>query len=90
MEHVLGVAMAHFLEPENVLRVAKQDSKGSCFTQILGACFAQQFSLKKGLEQFGKDGEQAVTKELQQLHDMVTYHPQYPKKSQRLTLDKRR
>ena len=36
--------------------------------------------LKKGLEQFGKEGQKAVTKELQQLHDMVTYLPQDPKK----------
>ena len=36
---------------------------------------AHQFSLKAGLKKFGEQGKQAVTKELKQLHDMVTYVP---------------
>ncbi len=36
---------------------------------------AQKFSLKAGLKKFGKQGKQAVTKDLKQLHNMVTYVP---------------
>jgi hypothetical protein len=35
----------------------------------------QQFSIKAGLKKFGIRGEKAVTKELKQLHDMITFFP---------------
>ena len=34
-----------------------------------------QLTLKQGLKKFGKDGESAVTKEIQQLHDREVFHP---------------
>ncbi|KAL7509413.1 hypothetical protein ACHAXN_008345, partial [Cyclotella atomus] len=38
----------------------------------------QQYSIKAGLRKFGIRGERAVSKELQQLHDMVTFFPLDP------------
>jgi hypothetical protein len=38
----------------------------------------QQYSIKAGLRKFGVKGEKAVSKELQQLHDMVTFFPLDP------------
>jgi hypothetical protein len=35
----------------------------------------QQYSIKAGLKKFGEKGKAAVTKELKQLHDMVTFFP---------------
>ena len=40
-----------------------------------GVIMAEQYSIKKGLKVFGKEGEKAVTKELSQMHDMVVYTP---------------
>ena len=37
-----------------------------------------QYGLKKGLRLFGEDGEAAVTKELQQLHDREVLEPNHP------------
>ena len=37
-----------------------------------------QYGLKKGLRLFGEDGEAAVTKELQQLHDREVLEPKHP------------
>ena len=37
---------------------------------VLGVIMVQNYSIKKGLKHFGVRGEQAVTKELQQHHDM--------------------
>jgi hypothetical protein len=42
---------------------------------ILGVIMAEQYSIKRGLKVFGKEGEKAVTKELSQMHDMVVYTP---------------
>jgi hypothetical protein len=42
---------------------------------IIGVIMAKQYSIKKGLKVFGKEGEKAVTKELSQMHDMVVYTP---------------
>jgi hypothetical protein len=42
---------------------------------IIGVILAQQFSVKKGIELFGDEGRKAVSKELQQMHDMVAYTP---------------
>ena len=46
-----------------------------------------QLSLKKGLKEFGKEGEEATIKEMQQHHDMETFRPRY---THELTGDKRR
>jgi hypothetical protein len=40
----------------------------------------QQFSIKAGLKKFGVRGEKAMTKELKQLHDMITFFPLDPTK----------
>ena len=37
-----------------------------------------QYGLKKGLRLFGEDGEAAVTKELQQLHNREVLEPKHP------------
>jgi len=42
---------------------------------VVGVAMLQQFSLKAGLKHFGKGGEEAVTSELTQMHDMHTYVP---------------
>ena len=36
-----------------------------------------QLSLKEGLKEFGKEGEEAAIKEMQQHHDMETFQPRY-------------
>ena len=41
---------------------------------VLGVALIETNSLKAGLKKFGDRGENAVTKELQQLHDMETYY----------------
>ena len=38
---------------------------------IIGVILAQQYSVKKGTKLFGDEGRKAVSKELQQMHDMV-------------------
>ena len=47
---------------------------------IIGVVMAQHFSLKAGLEKLGVPGEKATTKELTQLHTMVTFIPMDPAK----------
>jgi hypothetical protein len=42
---------------------------------MLGVIFAHQYNVKEGIRLFGDRGRESVTKELQQLHDMVTYTP---------------
>ena len=42
---------------------------------IQGASYAQQYSLKKGLQKFGKKGSEAITKELDQLHKRSCFVP---------------
>ena len=42
---------------------------------IIGVILAQQYSVKKGIRLFGDEGRKAVSKELQQMHDMVAYTP---------------
>eukprot|EP00804_Cyclotella_cryptica_P030257 CCRYP_017126-RA/>CCRYP_017126-RA protein AED:0.35 eAED:0.30 QI:0/0/0/1/1/1/2/0/455 len=43
--------------------------------RILGVIMLQQYGIKKGIKLFGDKGKEAVTKELTQLHDHVTYVP---------------
>ena len=40
---------------------------------VVGVAMLQQFSLKAGLKHFGKKGEEAVTSELTQMHDVHMY-----------------
>ena len=42
---------------------------------ILGVIMAQQYSLRKGIELFGKRAEVAAVDELSQIHHMATYTP---------------
>ena len=42
---------------------------------IQGASFAQQYILKKGLKVFGDQGQQASTKEMDQLHRQNCFMP---------------
>ena len=42
---------------------------------IQGASYAQQYSMKKGLQKFGKKGSEAITKELDQLHKRHCFVP---------------
>ena len=54
---------------------------------MLGVIFAQQYSVKEGIRLFGNRGRESMTKELQQLHDMVTYTPVH---AHELTRDQRK
>ena len=45
-----------------------------------------RYSIKAGLKKFGARGEKAVTKELKQLHDMITF---FPVKAEELTKEER-
>ena len=71
------------MDEENLRPFTKEDA----ILHVLGVIMIQTFSLKKGLEKFGEDGEKSVMKELQQHHDMETYHPVDPKT---LTYEQRR
>eukprot|EP00956_Cyclotella_meneghiniana_P009212 scaffold12647_cov40-Cyclotella_meneghiniana.AAC.1 len=42
---------------------------------ILGVVLAEQYSINKGIRQFGERAKDSVRKELRQLHDYVTYIP---------------
>ena len=42
---------------------------------IMGLVLVEHYNMKKGLELFGERGDKAVTKELQNIHDMNTYDP---------------
>ena len=46
---------------------------------IMGVMLIHQYNLKKGIELFGDKAEDAVMKELQQIHDMDVYVPMDPK-----------
>ncbi len=48
---------------------------------------AQQLSLHAGLKKFGDRAKEAVSKELTQIHQMVTYTPMDPDK---MTTDQKR
>ena len=43
--------------------------------------FTQQYPLKKGLKIFGKEGEEAVIKEVKQQHDQKCFQPKHVKDS---------
>ena len=64
-----------------VIHVNVQDTKLPEMTKeermehVLGVILLQQFNLNAGLKKFGVRGEQAVSKELKQLHDMRTFSP---------------
>jgi hypothetical protein len=47
---------------------------------VLGVAMIQTHGLKKGLNLFGKEGKNALQKEMQQHHDMGTYVPVDPSK----------
>eukprot|EP00956_Cyclotella_meneghiniana_P028301 scaffold65295_cov71-Cyclotella_meneghiniana.AAC.14 len=51
----------------------------SVVMHVMGVILAQTYSLNKGLRLFGERGEASVKKELQQLHDLVTYTPVHAK-----------
>ncbi|MGC8563208.1 MAG: hypothetical protein ACP5NO_08510, partial [Thermoplasmata archaeon] len=42
---------------------------------IYGSCYGQQYILKKGLKKFKKAGEDAASKELEQLHKRNCFTP---------------
>jgi hypothetical protein len=42
---------------------------------LIGIVLMQQYNLSKGLNKFGNKGKIAVTKELQQMHDMEAFTP---------------
>ena len=53
-------------------------NEGEVDEHIVGLIMAHQYSLKKGIEKFGEKAEEAVVKELTQIHDMDTYTPLHP------------
>jgi hypothetical protein len=42
---------------------------------VVGVILAQQYTVNKGLKLFGERSKESISKELQQLHDYVTYTP---------------
>jgi hypothetical protein len=42
---------------------------------VMGVILAQQYSVNKGIKLFGDRAKEAISKELQQLHDYETYTP---------------
>lgn len=42
---------------------------------VVGVILAQQYTVNKGLKLFGERAKESISKELQQLHDYVTYTP---------------
>ena len=58
----------------------KTMTKEKSDAHIVGVIFAQNFSLKKGLELFGGKADAAVHKELTQIHKMDTYEPVHQSK----------
>ena len=60
----------------NVAQIAaKFITKANEKVMIQGASFAQQYSLQKGMQKFGKKGANVVTKELDQLHKRNRFVP---------------
>ena len=54
---------------------------------VLGVVLAEQYSINKGIRLFGDRAREAVSKELKQLHDYVTYTPVHTHK---LTADEKK
>jgi hypothetical protein len=54
---------------------------------VVGVILAQQYTVNKGLKLFGERAKESISKELQQLHDYVTYTPVH---AHELTRDQRK
>ena len=54
------------------VRLAKKE----VYEHIMRIILASHFSLKKGIELFGKSVEKSTTNKLQEIHDMGMYAPQ--------------
>ena len=52
---------------------SKQFKNESLVEHLLGVIFIQQHSVRQGLQLFGKKGEEAVSKELGQMHDLDSF-----------------
>ena len=50
-------------------------SEEDCDTHILGVLLAEHYSMKKAKELFGDRSDDAVMKELRQIHSYETYEP---------------
>ena len=55
---------------DNKLEPMNEDER---MEHIIGVVLMQQYNLGKGLNKFGNKGKIAVTKELQQMHDMGAF-----------------
>ena len=75
-----AVAAEHS-ETGNILPMTKEDHD----VYIMGVILTQ-YSLNKGLKEFGKHGEETVVKELSSLKDMDTF---FPMDAKTLTKDQR-
>ena len=54
---------------------------------VLGVVLAKQYSISKGIRLFGDRAKEAVSRELERLHDYVTYTPVH---AHELTPDEKR
>jgi hypothetical protein len=63
----------------NVANAIKHYNDPRVFETIVNHTILSQYGLKKGLALFGEPGEQAVIKELQQLHDRHVLSPKLPR-----------
>jgi len=62
-------------EGDEAYVLARMISEINLCTTVDGKNFAQQYMLKKGLEKFGDKGQDACTKELEQLHTRSCFQP---------------
>ena len=62
----------------HVVKASTEYNKPCDYGTIVNHCILSQYGLKKGLELFGTSCEDAVTKELKQLHDHRVLDPKHP------------
>ena len=52
-------------------------SEEDCDTHVMGVLLAQHYNMKKAKELFGDRSDDAVMRELSQIHAYETYEPQF-------------
>ena len=65
---------------DSFLYLLSKISQEDIGAHVLGGIMVQQFSLRAGIKKFGDKATVAISKELQQIHDMGTYVPVDPDK----------
>ena len=65
------------LETDEGEPVFSEIPEEDCETQVLGVLLAQHYNMKKAKELFGDRSDEAVMRELSQIHAYETYEPQF-------------